>query len=192
MTLPFAAYNGDEPFIFVSYAHDDADRVYREIGWLHDQGFNVWYDEGIPAGTDWRGELANAIDQAALVLFFVTPTSVVSENCLKELNFALDRRCDLIAVHLEATELPVQHQFSLSDRQAILKYELSGSDYRGKLLAGVSERLNTATELLPTEAPGGAMPFWKLLGGVSAAIALVVLFVFGGPWLSNTDLRDGG
>ena len=38
---PFPAYKGDEPYVFVCYAHGDADVVYPEIAWLHDQGFNV-------------------------------------------------------------------------------------------------------------------------------------------------------
>ena len=35
---PFPAYQGDEPYVFVCYAHDDEDMVYPEIGWLHEQG----------------------------------------------------------------------------------------------------------------------------------------------------------
>ena len=44
MEKPFAAYQGDEPYIFVSYAHEDSEVVYPEIQWLKDQGFNIWYD----------------------------------------------------------------------------------------------------------------------------------------------------
>ena len=46
METPFPAYKGDEPYVFVSYAHDDSSRVYPEITRLRDQGFNIWYDEG--------------------------------------------------------------------------------------------------------------------------------------------------
>ena len=53
---PFKAYQGDEPYIFVSYAHEDSDAVYPEIEWLRDQGFNIWYDEGISPGASWREE----------------------------------------------------------------------------------------------------------------------------------------
>ena len=38
---PFEAYPGNEPYIFVSYAHADSDVVYPEIKWLHDTGFRV-------------------------------------------------------------------------------------------------------------------------------------------------------
>ena len=36
---PFPAYRGDEPYVFVSYSHDDADAVYPELRWLKQQGF---------------------------------------------------------------------------------------------------------------------------------------------------------
>jgi len=44
MDKPFPAYQGDDPYIFVSYAHDDADLVFPEMQRLRDAGFNVWYD----------------------------------------------------------------------------------------------------------------------------------------------------
>jgi hypothetical protein len=50
---PFAAYKGDEPYVFVCYAHEDADIIYPEIEALHDKGVNIWYDEGISAGRVW-------------------------------------------------------------------------------------------------------------------------------------------
>ena len=41
MDLPFTAYRGDDPYIFVSYSHEDRDIVFPRIQWLRDQGFNV-------------------------------------------------------------------------------------------------------------------------------------------------------
>ena len=61
MERPFPAYEGDEPYIFVSYAHDDAGLVYAEITQLKDAGFHIWYDEGISPGSEWTEALGNAI-----------------------------------------------------------------------------------------------------------------------------------
>ncbi len=72
MDKPFLAYRGDDPYIFVCYAHDDDETVYPEIQWLHDQGFNIWYDEGISPGASWRNELADSIDGSHLFLYFVS------------------------------------------------------------------------------------------------------------------------
>ncbi len=69
MDKPFAAYKGDDPYVFVCYAHDDEDVVYTEISGLRDQGINIWYDEGISAGKVWRRELAEAIKGAHRILY---------------------------------------------------------------------------------------------------------------------------
>ncbi len=68
MDKPFAAYRGDEPYVFVCYAHDDEDIVYPEIESLHKQGVNLWYDEGVSVGKIWRAEIAEAIQDASKVL----------------------------------------------------------------------------------------------------------------------------
>ncbi len=54
MDKPFPSYDGDEPYVFVCYAHEDSDIVYPEIAWLREQGTNLWYDEGIAAGKGHR------------------------------------------------------------------------------------------------------------------------------------------
>jgi len=69
MAHTFPAYNGNDPYIFVSYAHAEEALVYPEIEWLHDQGFNVRYDEGSGSGTIWRDEIAEAIEGTALFLY---------------------------------------------------------------------------------------------------------------------------
>ena len=58
MDKPFPAYDGDEPYVFVSYAHENEAIVRTEISWLQDQGVNVWYDEGIRPGSEWSDALA--------------------------------------------------------------------------------------------------------------------------------------
>ena len=62
MDRPFPAYKGEEPYIFVCYAHEDSDVVYPELQRLHDSGVNIWYDEGIAPGHEWTQELADAIE----------------------------------------------------------------------------------------------------------------------------------
>ncbi len=47
MTCSFRPYEGNEKYIFVSYAHVDGDIVYPIIERLHDAGFRIWFDEGI-------------------------------------------------------------------------------------------------------------------------------------------------
>ncbi len=81
MDKPFPAYEGDEPYVFVSYSHEDEAAVYKEIRWLQDQQVNVWYDEGISPGTEWTDALAEPIEGCAHFVYFLTPRSVGSETC---------------------------------------------------------------------------------------------------------------
>jgi DNA-binding winged helix-turn-helix (wHTH) protein/TolB-like protein len=130
---PFPAYEGQAPYVFVCYAHDDAALVYPEIVRLRNAGFNIWYDEGITPSSDWSEELAERIERCAVFLFFVTPNSVVSEHCRREVNFALDQPCAKLTVHLVATDIPSALKLTLSNRQAILKHEHSSAQYEQKL-----------------------------------------------------------
>lgn len=70
---PFPAYVGREPYIFVSYAHGDSDRVFPDICHLHQKGYRIWYDEGIPLGRDWPTEIARALRSTRVFLVFVSP-----------------------------------------------------------------------------------------------------------------------
>ena len=142
MDRPFPAYNGDEPYVFVSYSHSNSSAVYPELVWLKERGFNIWYDEGIEAGTEWREELAKAIEESSLLVYFITPESVQSQNCRKEVNFAVDQDIPIIAIHLGKTDLPSGLNLTLSDRQAILKYELPKQEYQQKLQARIASYLD--------------------------------------------------
>ena len=48
-----AAYEGNLPFIFVSYAHKDSREVFDLIEKLAARGYRIWYDEGIKPGVEW-------------------------------------------------------------------------------------------------------------------------------------------
>ena len=142
METPFPAYKGNDPYIFVSYSHEDNDAVFPEIQWLKEQGFDIWYDEGISPGSEWHQALADRIQQSSLFVYFITPQSVVSEHCEREVHYAIDNGKQLLAVHLEETELPTGLDLSLSSIQAIIRHELSDLDYRLKLLKGTSDHIN--------------------------------------------------
>jgi hypothetical protein len=118
--LPFIAYTGNAPYIFISYAHDDAEAVYAELQWLNTMGFNIWYDEGISPGHGWQSELAHSIENSALFLLYVSERSLGSPNCRRETNFALEKGVPVMAMHVNATELNSEWQVAISDREAIV------------------------------------------------------------------------
>ena len=94
----FAAYEGDEAYVFVCHAHEDSTIVYPEINWLHEQGVNLWYDEGISAGKNWRAAIGDSLLGASRVLFYISERSLKSIHCNREINLALDEDKDVVPV----------------------------------------------------------------------------------------------
>ena len=39
--IPVKAYKGKSPYIFISYAHEDSEKVYPQIKWIHKKGFKI-------------------------------------------------------------------------------------------------------------------------------------------------------
>jgi len=142
---PFAAYAGDDPYVFVSYAHADAEFVYPELGYLAEQGANLWYDEGITPGSRWSDALANALERCAYVVFYVTPQSAASRNCVDEISFALERNKPLLAVYMESTALPPGLSLRLGSRQAIMQYELGQNSAREKVMQVLAQVISKPT-----------------------------------------------
>ena len=50
-------YEGNENYIFISYAHKRSEESLKIIRELDEAGFRVWYDDGIAPGTNGRSTL---------------------------------------------------------------------------------------------------------------------------------------
>ncbi len=135
MGRPFRAYEGDEPYVYVCYAHDDDALVYPELKWLHEQGVNIWYDEGISAGKLWRAEIGDAIQGAAKVLYYISHSSLASDHCNREINFALDEGREVLPVYVEDVELTTDLKVGLSRVHALYREE--DVNYQRHLLQAV-------------------------------------------------------
>ncbi len=120
--IPFPAYKGTDKYMFISYAHLDSRNVFPIILKFNQQGYNVWYDEGIEPGIEWPEEIGNALSKSSLFVVFITPNSVKSENVRNEINFALSRKLPFIAIHLSETTLTPGLQLQIGSKQAILRY----------------------------------------------------------------------
>jgi len=81
-----------QPFIFVSYAHRDSDRVFPIIEYLQSQGYPVWFDEGIDPGSEWDEMIAMHVKKCACMLAMISEAYIASDNCRDELNFASKRK----------------------------------------------------------------------------------------------------
>lgn len=186
---PFPSYRGPEPYVFVCYAHADADAVYAAIASLHQAGINVWYDEGISPGRQWRDELAVAIGNCALFVYFVSPSAVSSTICRKEFNYAAEREVPALMVHLGETEVPPGLALATGDVQALLKHRMSESAFERKLVESVAALLRAEPAPKPhrrPESPPGMAPRHRRRWMLAAALVLIavvaVALVYRGPW----------
>ena len=132
-------YEGNKPYIFVSYAHKDTERVLPILETLSACGFRVWYDKGIEAGTEWSDTLAEHIEKASAVMIFLSEASLASHNCRQEIHYAVDLNSPMLVVYLDRVELAGGLRMRLGTTQAIFRYQHQYDDsFYGELLrAGV-------------------------------------------------------
>jgi len=169
---PFTAYKGDEPYLFVCYAHEDAAAVYPEIEWLDQQGINIWYDEGISAGRIWRNEIAEAIQGASKLLYYVSKNSIASEHCNREVDYALDKAFDIVPIFLEETQLTPELDLALNRVQALHR----------KVDAHYQQRLLDAVGGTAALEPLSVAPRSKSRTTTSAGLVLLVAVVAAIAW----------
>jgi len=78
------AYEGNEEYLFVSYAHKNSEAVMTVITDLFDDKYRIWYDEGISPGSEWPKNIEEHLKRAASVVVFVSKESLESPNCENE------------------------------------------------------------------------------------------------------------
>ncbi len=75
--------------VFISYSRKDGSFVRRLQEALRAAGRDVWVDwEDIPPTAEWMGEITSAIESAEAFLFVISPDSLRSEVCARELAVA--------------------------------------------------------------------------------------------------------
>ena len=77
-----------QPFVFLSYAHREAENALALVSVLRASGCRVWYDEGIEAGQVWDECLEDRIRHSSLFLACVSPVYEASRYCRREIKFA--------------------------------------------------------------------------------------------------------
>lgn len=116
------AYEGSEPFIFISYAHKDTEMVLPILKNLTAKGYRLWYDDGIAPGSEWPEYIANHLNGCQAVLAFISPNSIASPNCRREVTYALSKNKTFLGLILEPTKMSAGMEMQLSAQQCILRY----------------------------------------------------------------------
>ncbi|NNE03782.1 MAG: toll/interleukin-1 receptor domain-containing protein [Eudoraea sp.] len=77
--------------IFVSYSHEDEARIKHLVDALEKQGWSVFWDRRIPAGTTWRDHIGRALNEAKCVIVGWSIHSITSKWVIEEADAALHR-----------------------------------------------------------------------------------------------------
>ena len=119
MTAFFKPYEGSRPYVFISYSHRQSASVVETIRLLHDRRYRLWYDEGIPAGSDWPANIARHMDECERVIFFLSATALESPNCFSEIRTAARLGKPVMVVRLDDAVPDGEWTKLLSDRETL-------------------------------------------------------------------------
>ncbi len=125
---PHTPYNGYQPYIYASYAHQDADRVIPIIHRLQDRGFRVWWDNDICPGVKRMELIADKLDFCDCVIAFLSDSFQASRTCQDEVEYARFKGRSFLPVYLEDVRLTGDLQMYLSEQQSLFRYRYASDD----------------------------------------------------------------
>ena len=113
---------GSPRIVFLSYAKEDRRRILNIYRRLREAGLNPWMDHppkpwqhfGLRPGQDWDAEIRRKMDEAAVLLLFLSKRSVAKEGYIqREFRLALRRaaecpsgRITVVPILLECCDVP--------------------------------------------------------------------------------------
>lgn len=88
--------------VFVSYSHKDVKVVEQIVSIIREKsGKEVWFDHKLRGGENYFSAIANQIIENKYFVFVVSENSVMSDWCLRELEFAASEKRHVIAIWLD-------------------------------------------------------------------------------------------
>ena len=110
------AYLGSEPYVSISYAPVDADKVSPIIQGMLERGFRVWHgaDESLDT-------IAEHLTQCQCIIVFVTAAGLETQSLRREINFSIDLNKNLLVVYLEDVTLSAGMRLQLGTIQAMFR-----------------------------------------------------------------------
>jgi len=176
--------------VFISYAAKDRERVLGLVKRLRDAGVTVWIDQaGIDVSTMWSQEIVNAIRDCKVMLLSISPHSTESENVVKELALASERKKPIIPVYLQPADIPGTMEYQLAGIQRV-EYFAENEDAAFRAMIRSLAKRGVAVDAAKAGLEGDdaleaslaahqsqAKPAKKPLGLIAAAVVAVLAIV---------------
>ena len=112
-------YEGELPYVFFSFCHENQEIVYPLIERMAAAGFRVWFDDGIHPGQEWPEVIAAHLNQSAVCVCAASIEFQNSHNCKNELTFAVNGKKTVMAILLEEFEMSLGLKLQLGNTQQL-------------------------------------------------------------------------
>ncbi len=146
------AYEGKEPYIFISYAHLDKEIVYPILNRLKDDNYRFWYDQALYASEEWDEAIAAKAEASEIFLAFITKNYLDSDNCKDELKYARDLNKTIFIIYLQNTALSGGMAMRMNRIQAIYKTAYQNEeDFYTALYAHAPKGIESCHSATPEE-----------------------------------------
>ena len=142
--------------VFVSYSRQDNDKVMELTAKLRSAGVRMWMDvRNIDGAAMWGEEIVNALAKSKVLLLLVSKSSVASQNVVKEVLLASERKGHILPIDLEPTEIPSSLKYALAGIQHIEYFRGDHDAHMSAILRSL-ERVGVNLAIpqpVPTPAP---------------------------------------
>ena len=176
----YKTYNGNAPYLFASYAHKDSERVLPFIEELDRCNYRLWYDAGINVGTNWPEVVARHLLDSNKVIFFISGNFLNSQNCIREVNYAVAERKEMLCVLIDEVKLPEDLSMQLS---TVRKIPMSSS---AETAAKIKEEIDPSfigdgiEGYEAIDRKDASRNIWRIVSIVFASLLLIsAIFIFG-------------
>lgn len=90
-----------EPYIFISYSHDDEEVIRRLVRKLKTEGFCVWVDYENIRGQHFSDDIKNGIRECAVFMQCLSKSYITKPYCEKEYKLADDENRNFVAIAID-------------------------------------------------------------------------------------------
>jgi hypothetical protein len=144
------------PYVFVSYASADRERVLPIVEALRRAGIAVWLDQqGIAGGANYGAEIADAIKGAAALVLMCSAASLASRNVKQEIALGWRFERSYVPLLLEAVTIPDDLAYWLEASQWVEVFDKPDGEWLPPALAALT-RVGIAPAR-PADTPRRAM-----------------------------------
>ncbi len=189
-------YHGDDPYVFFSYAHKDSQIVIPVIRELDKRNCRLWYDAGIEVGSNWPQVVASHLKDSELVVFFISRNFIASQNCRREVNYAVAEKKRMFCVFIEDVLLNEDMAMQLSTVEKVYDTDadtrkmaeeigsVTGPSFIGDGISGYEDNEKQKT----------GKNIWRTISIISASLFLILaalVFAYFNGWLSSAGIESG-